>query len=228
MSPFYEHLKDHKQDDLDYCLSNACIRGHLELVKYLLTTKELGLNADINSEKDAAFRIACQKGHLDIIKYLLTSPELVKHSNISAKDNEGLQWAACHGHFEVVKYLMTSRDLKEHAKIGNNYCNALTMTCSSGHINILDYFLNQEKIDIHIFNDSAFVSACNNKQYDLLEYLIFDYNISKTKFIVEHLQNKPDIQVEKMLTSRDSARDLSKELQNSLLLNKSKKSKIKL
>lgn len=71
----------------------ACVKGNLEVVKFLNS-----IGVDINNELGAPIRIAAQEGHLEIIKYLVES---------GAND---LDWAliiaSSNNRFEIVKYLI--------------------------------------------------------------------------------------------------------------------------
>ena len=61
---------------------NACKKGDLKLVKYLLELPNNNIN--INSKNDRACRLACSKGHINIVKYLLELP----NNNININDVE--------------------------------------------------------------------------------------------------------------------------------------------
>ena len=90
---------------------SACRCGHLEVVKYLLTSAELTEHADIHAKDDEGFKWACRYGHLEVVKYLLTSPELTEHADIHAQNDEGFIWACEKGHLEVVKCLIIDMNI---------------------------------------------------------------------------------------------------------------------
>lgn len=66
-------------------LSSACRMGHLNIVKFLLTSEEVKHHADIHRYNDEPIQTACQCGQLEIVKYLLESHELEEHANIYAE-----------------------------------------------------------------------------------------------------------------------------------------------
>jgi ankyrin repeat protein len=222
----YEGFKDFPLDDLNYSLSNACEIGKLYVVKFLLTSPRLKVNAEINHNKSVALRVACQKGHLDIVKYLLSSPDLKQYADIHANNDEPILFAAFHGYLDIVKYLMTSNEIQNHAKIVDNKINALSFACSGGHIDIVDFFLHskelKEKIDIHMADDAAFRQACVHEQNEMLHYLIFDCFIKKTEQIDKYLKESNNQQVQSMFKTRELRTDLAQNLNNDLNLNNQK------
>ena len=65
-------------------LTLACRRGHLDIVKFLLTSDEVKYHADIHRYGDEPIKSACEWGELEIVKYLLESSDLEEHANIYA------------------------------------------------------------------------------------------------------------------------------------------------
>ena len=101
------------QKQLNKVFIDSCENGHLEVVKYLLTSHDLKEHADIHAKNDYGFRLACVNGHLEIVQYLLTSAELKEHADIQAQDNLGFRWACFDGHLELVKYLILDMSIEK-------------------------------------------------------------------------------------------------------------------
>ena len=93
----YNYIKDNKS------LRKASEKGHLEVVKYLMSLPD---KIDPSAENNFAIRWASLYGHLEVVKYLMSLP---KEYGIdpSVKDNEAIRWASLYGNLEVVKYLMS-------------------------------------------------------------------------------------------------------------------------
>ena len=106
-----EKYKKLNKEELNNQFINACRDGHLEVVKYLLTSPKLKKHANIHEEKDSGFRWACEKGRLEVVKYLLTSAELTEHADIHAINDLGFIWACEKGHLEVVKCLIIDMNI---------------------------------------------------------------------------------------------------------------------
>lgn len=107
-------MKDYSllnQHEINAEFLEACKNGHLVIVKYLTTSPELTVHANIDCNFSEGFRWACHYGHLEVVMYLLTSPEIVEagyqHADIHAENELGLLWACTTGNLEIVKYLLT-------------------------------------------------------------------------------------------------------------------------
>ena len=77
---------------------DSCQKGHLEIVKYLLTSPDLKEHANIHADNDYGFRWACEKGHLEIVKFLILDMSIEKTKHIEKylnkkTDNKTVQQA---------------------------------------------------------------------------------------------------------------------------------------
>jgi hypothetical protein len=147
--------------------------------------------------------------------------------------NDSLCHACQFGDFEKVKYLLTSKELDKHADI-SCYNNApLRNACSSEYISIINYLLCSPELvqhpDIHQNNDSLFNHLLEYKIYNIINYLIFEIGLEKTKDIENLLicYPKKDMEeIEKLFEIRDLRKDLSNDLDYSLLHKQNKKTKL--
>jgi hypothetical protein len=140
---------------------------------------------------------ACKSKDMALVKYLLTSPELSKHADINtqAHGEKGLPLrnALIDKDLALAKYLLTSDELTEHA-------------------------------DIHVGNDSAFIVTFlrnyNAGNYnDILEFLIFDCKINRTKDIDNFLnesKNTPHHDMAEYVEKLFKIRSVNNELNNEL------------
>lgn len=74
------YLDVHYYDDR--CLRYAAEKGHLEVVKYLLTSDELVEKCNIHIEKDYPLRMAYENQHVDIVKFLIFDMNIYYSSHI--------------------------------------------------------------------------------------------------------------------------------------------------
>lgn len=116
-SDFYISCKNSSQKELNAAFLKACEHGELNKVKYLLTSPELELHADIHCDNNWGLATACDSGHMNIVQYLLTSPDLKEHADIHAHYSYALNWACASEKFEIARYLLTSSELTEHANV---------------------------------------------------------------------------------------------------------------
>ena len=110
--------------DKDLALKAASLRGHLEIVKYLVEN-----GADIHAEKDVALRSASFKGHLDIVKFLVENG-----ADIHARNYDALRKASQLGHLDIVKYLVENG-----ADIHARNDLALKTASQRGHLEVVNY-----------------------------------------------------------------------------------------
>jgi len=73
-------------------LIDACRKGHLKTVKYLVEN-----GADIHGNNDYALKGAVGNGHLETVKYLVDNG-----ADIHAENDCALRWSAGSGQQEVV------------------------------------------------------------------------------------------------------------------------------
>jgi len=228
MSDFYKEFEDSTLDDLNHYLMGAADNGDLEKVQYLLTSTELNCNANIKYQNYWVLKRACTSGNIDLVKYLLTSTELKQHCEINA-DNDAALCAACdYGHLHIVDYLLTSSELNKHSKINTQQgtTSPLSWACSRGHLDVVKYLLTspklKEKSDLHFKDDAPFYEAYCSKNWDILQYFIFDLNIEKTKHIDFCISVYSDSPVENWFRIRESQKELMIELDKKELNNKKK------
>lgn len=152
-----ENSLNNQQEKINKELIEACKNGDLDKVRYVLTSPELSVHADIHAsvseesdDNDLITHLAeeplfqaAKNGHLSIVKYLLTSSELKEHSNINidSRPDSPLLTACHHNHLPIVKYLLTSPELVEHANINHGSDNALCRAVRFERIKIIKYLL---------------------------------------------------------------------------------------
>ena len=99
------NIKKYKYEKNNESFLLACDRGHLEVIKYLISLPEK-YKIDPSAMINLAIRRASLYGRLEVVKYLISLPE---EYNIdpSADNNYAIKWASYNGHLDVVNYLMS-------------------------------------------------------------------------------------------------------------------------
>lgn len=176
----YEKYSHSSQEELDNALLHACATGDIEMVKYILTSPELPLHADIHSkggDYDCAFRSACEHGYLPIVRYLLTSNELDEHVNIQSNSLAFIR-ACQYGHMDIVQYLLTSSELQEHVDIAQIGSKALLNACQNKHFDIFRYLLSSTELSCHAslreLKERVFQILIEQDSAEVLEFLFND------------------------------------------------------
>ena len=194
MTPF-ENLINLLQTELDKQFCTACGNGHLNVVKYLLTSPTNPAN--IHFSNDLALQEACLHGHLEVVKYLLTSSELEEHAHINANSDIALKNACHRGHLDIVQYLLTSPALPTHSNLHADSESPLANAAAGGHVEIVRYLLTSPEIislgypNLHMQGDYLFKISCSQRL--VLEYLIFEYNLPLTEDIASYIEGNEEI-----------------------------------
>lgn len=175
--------------------------------------------------------VSASSGILEEIQYILTSPDLKNKPKIDHANDRSLVVASSNGHTTVVKYLLNFSNYGD--QITTNY--ALTKACLYNQIDLAKFLLDSDEIphkaNIHAKNDYIFGELLIAKNKEILSYLIFDRNISKTESInfylnKNHYNNNGFVSEIKGLFE---LRELNKELHTELPIeNISNSKKIKL
>lgn len=192
---------NYKDKDEKNALIFACANGHLDVVKYLLTSKDLIEHANINQTDKYDNNVliyACAYGYLDIVKYLLTSKDLIEHVNIAHCSKTGdncLIKAAEEGHLEIVEYLLTSKDLKEYPNL---------------------YHKNQVHWDV-------FFCACKNDRINIAQYLLLEHHYKVDDKIINWLNLWQKTEILEIIKIRDLHNKLNSNVpENNKMINKRK------
>lgn len=90
----------------DQLLRQACYRGNIELVDFLLTSPILLDKANIYACENECIVEACSYGYLDIVKFLLTSDKLTEKSNIHTSKDLPFLLAVHEEKIDIIKYLI--------------------------------------------------------------------------------------------------------------------------
>jgi hypothetical protein len=204
MNSLFEKFKNFSPSKIDKAYLDACDNGNLDEVKYLITSDDLKITADVHCENDRGLRLVCSRGHLNLIKYFLSSDDCKHSFSINTIGSQPLISAfnsACNsGQLNIIKYFLTLNDIKDSDKftINEGFC----IACRNGYLEVVQYLLNFHKPKMEKFAWSssmyseyyyfnALNQACYCSKMDIVQYLINSIdnkqiNISK---ISENLLN---------------------------------------
>ncbi|XP_046551064.1 ankyrin repeat domain-containing protein 17-like [Haliotis rubra] len=166
---FVEHganllLHDRKGNNV---LHHACNRGHLDVVKYVLSLNSL----DINSrgwERRTPVMVAAESGHTDVVALL------VKHgANLRVTDRLGdniLQRACYTGRFDVVKYVLSLNTVDVNSR-GNRKRTPVMVAGERGHKDVVELLV-KHGADLSLSETSRnkiLHKACFRGQFDVVK-----------------------------------------------------------
>ncbi len=137
--------------DMELCLTSACYRGHLNIIKYLV---EHGVNISVHHNKPLLR--ACKSGKLEIVKYIVER---------GVDDSNALRCASIYNRYEIVKYLV-EKGIDIHAD--NDI--AVRRASELGHMRIVKYLV-ENGADIHAKNNYALSLAIKNGHTHIENYI---------------------------------------------------------
>lgn len=120
-------MHDVSTDDLNVMLANACYRGHLNIVKFLV-------NNNIGSFY-VALKSACSGGHINIVKYLIGMKNIITIKDL----NRGLYWACYGNQIELAKYMI---DLGAN-DYNRGFCAACRMSHNGSYLELVKFLASQ-------------------------------------------------------------------------------------
>ena len=159
-------VKQFDENGIDIQVNNsaifyASVRGHLEVVKYLV-----GIGADFQANYNEAVRMASAFGHLEVVKYLVEMG-----ADFQDLGNCAVRFASLNGHLEVVKYLV-----EKGADFRADDNEAIIVASGNGHLEVVKY-LAEMYTDFRA-DDTLRVkclkTAVINGRYKVAEYLTGD------------------------------------------------------
>jgi len=197
MNKLFEQYENLSKEDLQKYLYDACEKGELDKVKYLVNSPELAVHADVLCQEGQALIDAVYNNQFEIVDYLLNSDELKENINIHTCNDFAIIQACENGDTEMVKFLLTSPKLKEHSDI-----------YTKGN---------------HLISARPFLMAYICEQMEVLEYLILEYKIEYNdaiKYILNGDRKEITPILENMFKNREIHSELKEELNIGILKNK--------
>jgi hypothetical protein len=96
--------KKWNEEDLNRALRWAAEKGHLDMIKYLVSQ-----GADVTACNNMAIRWAARKGQLEVVQYLVS-----QGADVTALHHSAARRAAANGHPKVVQYLVSRGAILHH------------------------------------------------------------------------------------------------------------------
>lgn len=125
----YDENNINIHDKYETPLYNACIKGHLEIVKWMFTLEN---KPNINSNVVIK---TCYHGKLNIIQYLYSIDNNIILNNIDMSFHE----SCIQGHLELAKWLYNSFDIKPNIHLNRD--KAFILSCFFNKIDIVKWLL---------------------------------------------------------------------------------------
>lgn len=168
-------------------LSLAIVNNHLEITKYLMSK---GANPFMTNTLPPIIE-ACESGLLKMVRYLWTARYnyVAEYKDKNNKESqkcfeESIMFNCLDASLKSGKSSLINFWLDKGAKIQHNFehlnvsnsnpvaYNGLDILCQRGHIKALNKIVESGKADIHFNNTSHLLAAANEKDYDIIKYLL--------------------------------------------------------
>jgi len=123
----------------------ASTKGHVDVVRHLLSVKDIQVNQARDDGVTALF-MASQKGHVDVVRLLLGAEGI----EVNQADNDGttaLYMASQNGHVNVVRLLLGAEGVEVNQAM-NDGVTALYMASQNGFVEIVRLLLSPIAADI--------------------------------------------------------------------------------
>ncbi|XP_046332501.2 ankyrin repeat and KH domain-containing protein 1-like [Haliotis rufescens] len=154
----------------DNILHLACLRGHVEMVKYILSQNIADINSRGQYGRTSAM-VAATEGHRDVFDLVMS-----KGGNVSLVDTHGdniLHLACLRGHVEMVKYILSQKivDINCRGMYGRT---PLMFAATEGHRDVFDLVMskggNVSLVDTH--GDNTLHLACLRGHAEMVKYIL--------------------------------------------------------
>lgn len=121
-------------------LMEACLFGHLVIVRFLLTSQDIHVRPTMNNWDNPPIVWAAKGGHWNIVRYLLTSPELTEHACLTPD----VIMHACHKDtIEEFQWLTNASSFPSAYDIYTMDDYIFKLICHENSVRILQYVLEQ-------------------------------------------------------------------------------------
>lgn len=175
------------QSQLNKAFDEAIENKDFELVKYLSSSRELSIHANIHSKNGESLVHSCRLNSLEIVEYLLTSKDLPENIDIHSKGEDNrksdvaFDAACCLGSLSVIEFLTTSPKLKERIKINTNEYNGFKMACYYNNLNVVEFLTTSSRLTEA---GSELIDIKKNKLEEVLECCVNGDALDTLKFLL--------------------------------------------
>lgn len=214
------------QDIVNKELLRAINADNLDYVKYLLTSPELIIHADITYNDNRCFEIACGSGRLEIVKYLINSPEVKFKVSKKALIIQGINFSVVHNQLDLLDYFRnearSTETISQTELLKENFT-ILENACSMGHLKVVDYIFKNSKVPSKVVDNYSeninklFEKCVYDGQADLIRYFIFAHDVPKTDSVqklLDDITGPEKKEINSLFELRETNKSLQKELVN--------------
>ncbi|XP_067650441.1 ankyrin repeat domain-containing protein 50-like isoform X1 [Haliotis asinina] len=157
-------------DDGNNILHVACIGGHLEMVKYVLSHDPMEIRSRGQYGRTPVL-LAAEKGHRDVFDLLVS-----KGDDVSSTDDDGnniLHMACIGGQVDMVQYVLSLNIVDINSK-GQHGRTPVMFAAEKGHMDVFDLLV-REKADASLVDDDSnniFHVACIGGQAEMVKHVL--------------------------------------------------------
>ena len=165
-------------------LHDACVRGDVEKVTYLLSNEECDINSR-NNFGNSPLHIACESGHLETVKVLLKFQKCDLNIQ-NSYGNTPLHIACYTSSFDIIKFLLEMRcctsivnckgETAQNIPLNDDGDYLLHIACWLDDVDIVKYLIVDEKCDPNVQNicmeDTPLHIACYTKSLNIIRLLL--------------------------------------------------------
>lgn len=187
----YRYLKDANQEELNNVLPHMVYGNNIDGVRYVLTSPELSIHADIYYNSCLALHHAITQQYMDILDYLLQSSELNNHADLTNVNGEHALTDACkYSALLSVQYLLETPGIRERIDINLEGGLPLSYAIECHHVDIMRYLLTSsqllKKADMKLHEARLLECAFLNKDIQWLKFLFTSKELAEPLDFVKY------------------------------------------
>lgn len=171
MVKLFDYKFESENSDWQYLFSLSCRNGHLDLAKYLLTTKKINVNY-VFFDHTTSLYWACKNGHSHIVEFLLAHDAGLVDNDPYLPIHVSAYYIAAHdGHISCLQLL--------EAKFGNDMVNhqardgstPLYYACKNNHVDCVQHLISKHAdvnckfsnnyLPLHLAAQKGFLTIAN-------------------------------------------------------------------
>lgn len=165
-------------------LIKACAGGHIDVVEYLLTTKDFNKHAKINAKNGEPLYQALKNNHKDVIDFLLTSKQLHPKQRAYVQSRHVIESMK---NLDLFHYLLDTVEISNQIDILEGYHDYFKAAARINNPEILKRLLNISGApDVHFEEYILLRTACTAGNLETVKYIL---NEAPTQIVV-NLFNK--------------------------------------